>query len=153
MDNVILENQNHVISMQNRFQDRKITLRCFILWYEMVNRRCKLRYIVRRCAFRSIWRTLYDAYSKWIFQLKRSDEIKRNLKLATRRKAIRTSIVAFRQWRSISWQMTTKLQKQKFADTRKLSKKNYENACGMVNHEMANVCLVNVLQGALPCRG
>ena len=105
--------------MQNRFQDRKIALRCFILWYEMVNRRCKLRYIVRRCAFRSIWRTLYHAYSKWLFQLKRSDDIKRNLKLATRRKAIRTSIVAFRQWRSISWQMTTKLQKQKFADTRK----------------------------------
>eukprot|EP00942_MAST-04A_sp_MAST-4A-sp1_P014466 g14466.t1 len=119
LDDIILQNQNQVISMQNRFQTRKRLLRCYNMWNELVERRSKLRYIMRRCSFRSTWRTLYHAFSKWIFRLKMSDDIKRNLKLATRRKAIRTSIVAFRQWRSISWQMTTKLQKLKFAKTRK----------------------------------
>ena len=119
LDDIILQNQNQVISMQNRFQARKRLLRCYNMWSELVERRSKLRYIMQRCSFRSTWRTLYHAFSKWIFRLKMSDAIKRNLKLATRRKAIRTSIVAFRQWRSISWQMTTKLQKLKFAKTRK----------------------------------
>eukprot|EP00943_MAST-04B_sp_MAST-4B-sp1_P003337 g3337.t1 len=119
LDNLLYKNQTRVISMQTRFQNGKVLFRCWMMWKELVKRRYKLRYIMRRCAFRSTWRTLYAAFSKWIFKLKRTDDIRRNLKLATRRKAIRTSVVAFRQWRSISWQMTTKLQKLRFAKTRK----------------------------------
>jgi hypothetical protein len=117
--NTVKKHQNQVVIRSIRHEGKKNVHRCYLMWLKLVNRRTILRKLLKTVAYRKSVRAMNRAFSNWLDCLKIEDRIRQLLTTACTRMCRVSLQIAFRRWRSISWQSYVIEHKQNFEATRR----------------------------------